>query len=181
MGSYLAIKKTIVILIFLALVFTLGWTAHSVSLSPTYSDTESPVSSIGSRLRLLTTGVAPEIASPQDWITEDRIHVYKDKIVIDVAGADWAKFTNTNSMLPVFDSDNNIVRIMPDDVEKIKPGDIISYRPIASGGIVIHRVVQTGSDEKGWYALAKGDNLPSVDPGKIRKEQILGVTAIVIY
>ncbi len=138
---------------------------------------EKPLTSI----RLYAAGIAPEKHSPQNWISEDNIHVYDNRVVIDIENPKWAKFTDTNSMDPAIDIGSNTIRIMPDDVEKIAVGDIISYESEKFGGIIIHRVVETGHDEEGWYAIAKGDNMPATDPVKVRKENVKGVAVAIIY
>lgn len=121
-----------------------------------------------------------ERASPSDWIEEENIHVYEDRVVIDLEGAEWAKFTDSNSMDPVLDKGSNAIQIIPDDPAQINEGDIISYRS-DSGSVIIHRVQETGEDEEGWYAIAKGDNNDKPDPQLVRFDDIGRVTVAVIY
>ena len=167
------------------LFFTLGWASSTILATQGAEGIETPLSS-GLSLEPLEriTGQlgitsAPEQPSPGDWISEDRIHVYDDKIVIDVEGARWAKFTDTNSMDPLFDESANTLKIMPAAPEDVHVGDIISYR--TKNGVIIHRVIATGYDDEGWFAIAKGDNLQSPDPSKVRFEQLEGVTFGIIY
>ena len=47
--------------------------------------------------------------------------------------------------------------------------------------LIVHRVVRTGYDRNGWYAIAKGDNIEQPDPDKIRFDQINGVLVAIIY
>lgn len=122
-----------------------------------------------------------EKPSPSDWIKEDQIQVLKDKIIITLNNPKWAKFTNTNSMDPLFDETSNAIEIIPQSEEDIKVGDIISYKSNLVEGIIIHRIIEKGVDEKGTYFILKGDNNKNSDPEKIRFEQIQRVLVAIIY
>jgi signal peptidase I len=122
-----------------------------------------------------------EKISPSDWIKESQIKVYDNRIIIDLENAEWAKFTDTNSMDPVIDSNANAIEIVPKSYKEIQPGDIVSYEIENVEGIIIHRVVETGFDEKGWFAVTKGDNLENNDPFKIRFSNIKRVVVAIIY
>lgn len=122
-----------------------------------------------------------EQASPNDWVKENQILVEGDKVTIKIEGAQWSKFTDTNSMDPVIDEYANAIQIIPKDPSQINVGDIVSYKSEYADGTIIHRVVEIGYDEKGWYCLMKGDNNKSNDPGKVRFSQIKRVTIAVIY
>ena len=122
-----------------------------------------------------------ELPSPKDRIREDQIHVYANRIIIDLRDAEWATFTDTNSMDPVIDYGANAIEIIPKNANEIQPGDIVSYRSTYAEGVIIHRVQEIGHDEKGWFAKLKGDNNPSSDPGKIRFNQIERVVVAIIY
>jgi len=126
------------------------------------------------------TGV-PERASPQDHIPERDIAVYGDRVVLDIQGAQWSTFTDTNSMDPVLDKGANAIQIVPQTTDDIEVGDIISYKSDYADGITIHRVIYKGEDEQGLYFIAKGDNLPTSDPGRIRFSQIKRVVVAIIY
>lgn len=126
------------------------------------------------------TGV-PDRASPQDHISERQIAVYGDRVVLDIQGAQWSTFTDTNSMDPVIDAGANAIQIVPRSHDDIAVGDIISYESEFADGITIHRVIYEGQDERGTYYVAQGDNLPTSDPGRIRFEQIKRVVVAVIY
>ena len=121
-----------------------------------------------------------ERISPADHITEDKIHVYKDHIYIDLEDAGWGTFLDTNSMDPVLDAGHNSIEIKPDSFKDIEIGDIIVYEH-EEHGYIIHRVVATGFDNDGWYCTAKGDNNYSEDPWKIRFEQIEGIVVGIFY
>ena len=122
---------------------------------------------------------AQDKPSPGSWVKEDQIKVYQDRIELDIPKASWARFTNTKSMDPVFDESAHALEILPDDADAINIGDIISYR--SSSGILVHRVVDKGSDEQGRYYIVKGDNAPLRDPFKVRFNEVKGVVVAVIY
>lgn len=122
-----------------------------------------------------------EKPSPQDWISEDQIHVTNAGVRIDIQNAEWARFTDTNSMDPVFDAGSNAIEIVPSKSSQIQIGDIVSYYSPTAGATIVHRVVETGYDEEGWYAFFKGDNINSNDPEKVRFSQIRRIVVAIIY
>ena len=119
--------------------------------------------------------------APQDRIKEEQVKVYEDKVVIDLENATWAKFVSTGSMVPTLSEDANAIEIVPQSPKDINVGDIISYISPNEEGIIIHRVVETGEDEQGWYAITKGDNNKLNDPYKVRFEQVERVLIGIIY
>ncbi len=119
--------------------------------------------------------------APSDHVKESQIHVYSDRIVLDIPKASWSSFTPTGSMIPFFDENANGIEITPKSTDDIKIGDVVSYKSDYADGIIIHRVVQEGIDDKGWYVVVKGDNNPTSDPGKIRFSQIYGVLVAIVY
>jgi len=129
----------------------------------------------------LGTGIASERASPGDRISEQQIQVFKDKILLDIKNAQWSTFTDTNSMDPVLDKGANALQVVPGSASEIQVGDIISYENDLIGGTVIHRVIETDSDEQGWFALVKGDNNPHKDANKVRFSQIKRVVVAIVY
>jgi len=159
-------KQTIIVL----LAFMLG-----LILNDAYSE----LSSLEKPLSLFQEGV--ERDSPNDWIKEDQINVYNDKVIINLKDAEWASFTDTNSMDPVIDEKANAIEIIPKSTDDIHVGDIISYKSEYADGTIIHRVIKTNSDEEGWYCIVKGDNNQNPDPGKIRFNQIKRVLIAIIY
>lgn len=122
-----------------------------------------------------------DLPSPGNHILEDSIHVYKDKIVIDIENARWAKFLDSNSMDPIIDSGANSIELVPKSPEQLQVGDIVSYESKYAEGIFIHRIIEIGEDELGWYCRLKGDNLDNIDPGRIRFNQIHGVVVGILY
>jgi hypothetical protein len=148
-------------LVFLLIVFS----TMIVSLT----DKQIPASFLGTK----------EISSPSDWIKEDQIKVYEDKVVLEINNTIWASFTNTNSMDPFLDEDSHALEIIPENENDINIGDIISYQ--TAYGVVIHRVIEKDVDEKGMYYLVKGDNNLFKDPFKVRFDEIKGVVVAIIY
>ena len=122
-----------------------------------------------------------EIASPIDRIMEEQILVLKDKVVLNIQNAEWASFTDTNSMDPIIDAGANAIEVVPESEDEINVGDIVAYESDYAEGTIIHRIVYKGQDEKGTYFVIKGDNNPVSDPGKIRFEQIKKVVVAIIY
>ena len=122
-----------------------------------------------------------EVTSPYDRIKEEQIHVYNDKVVIDLNDAEWASFTDTNSMDPVLDEGTNAIEIVPKSYNEIHTGDIVSYKSSYVDGTIIHRVKSIGYDPEGWYAIMKGDNNPTEDPEKVRFEQVKRIVVAIIY
>lgn len=126
-------------------------------------------------------GENEEQQSPANRVAEENISVFPEQVVITLGRASWASYEGTNSMDPVLDDGAHGIEISPASGESLKVGDIISFSTPLADGLVVHRIVETGHDEQGWYARSKGDNNPAVDPGKVRFEDIHGVLVAVIY
>lgn len=135
--------------------------------------------SFGEKQMPSSSFISPEVQSPSDWIKESQIKVYDDKIVLGIENATWASFTDTNSMDPFIDEDSNAIEVKPSDPDSINPGDVISYQ--TEYGVIIHRVIEKGVDERGVYYTVKGDNNGFADPFKVRFGQVKGVVVAVVY
>ena len=159
-----------------AIVFTLGWVTSNAFDS---INTENPTNSIISN-NFIGVNVFDK-ASPSDIIPQENIHVYNDKIIIEVDNPEWAMFTDTNSMDPVLDKGANALQIIPKNEEQIQVGDIISFTTDKIDGTIIHRVIETGYDDSGWYAFTKGDNNPEADTGKRRFSDVKKLLIGIIY
>ena len=122
-----------------------------------------------------------EKPSPYDWIKEEQIRLYNNRVVIEIKNPKLAAFTDTNSMDPVIDENSNAIEIMPKSYNDIHIGDVISYESEFAEGIIIHRVIDIGYDENGWFAIVKSDNSNNPDPGRIRFSQIKRILVAVIY
>jgi len=118
------------------------------------------------------------IKAPSDWIKEDQIQIYDDKIVIKVDNPSLSKYTPTGSMKPVLDYGANGVRIVPESADQIRVGDIVSFK--RGKDLIVHRVVEKAYDESGIYFITKGDN-NGVDDGKVRFKDIKYVTVALIW
>jgi signal peptidase I len=119
------------------------------------------------------------VDGPSDHIAVDNLKVFKDKAVIEKSGLKWARILDTHSMEPLLNSDSISLELLPQIPSDIELGDIISYK--AGSIVIIHRVVEIGEDDVGWYAMTKGDNNEFVDPSKVRFEDIEGVLVGILY
>jgi len=161
-------------LLSLMIIFVAGILASfTLSSLPVFSD-EKPLA-FGS---LFSDGTM-EMPSPYDWVKEEQINVYNNKVVINLENAQLAGFVDTNSMDPLLDENSNGIEIVPESIVDIHIGDVVSYR--SGEDIIIHRVVFVGVDDLGWYALMKGDNNDVRDPERVRFEQVQRVLVGVIY
>ena len=114
---------------------------------------------------------------PQDRISEKDITIYEDKIVIKLEHPTLSRYADTNSMLPVIDKGANGIRVVPQEGD-IEVGDIITFED--NNKLIVHRVIEIGTDQKGTYFITKGDN-NVFDDGKIRFEQIKYLTIGILY
>ena len=119
--------------------------------------------------------------SPYDHIKEEQIRMYDDRVEILLPGKQlsWARFADSNSMDPVFDSTANSIEIIPQSPDDIHVGDIIAFQYGES--LIVHRVVKIDYDEQGWYAQTAGDNTDMADAGKRRFEDIKYITIGILY
>lgn len=172
------------VLLLLTILFLTGFV---FGVAATYNDSPQTQAAIGEGRGIgamtarVISPLSPEKDSPFDWIKEDQIHVYDDRVVIELKNAEWATFTDTNSMDPVIDYGANAIEIVPKSTGNIHVGDIISYNSEYASGTIIHRVVEIGEDSAGWYVKTKGDNNHNTDPGKIRFSQVQRIVVAVIY
>ncbi len=120
-----------------------------------------------------------ERASPTDRVLPEQIHVYQDKIVLDVQGASWGVIQDTNSMDPILDKESNTFLITPRNEEDVTVGDIITYRH--EDKLIIHRVINISTDDKGIYYVLQGDNNMMADNKKVRFSDIQGIVIAVVY
>tara|TARA_Y100000310_G_scaffold345823_1_gene470541 strand:- start:2933 stop:3439 length:507 start_codon:yes stop_codon:yes gene_type:complete len=159
-------------------IFFLGWVGSSLAASITIPPINSGTDEQPFLENILS--FAPERPSPSNWIEEHQIHVTKNKVTLDLRDAEWATFTDTNSMDPIIDDGSNAIEIVPERHDQLKVGDIISYESDYAEGTIIHRIVEIGDDGE-WFARLKGDNLDFQDPGKIRFHQIKRVVVGILY
>jgi hypothetical protein len=164
------------LLLLVLAVFSLGWLLNTALTSFVYYDAEKPF-----YFSFVPFMAGPERASPSDHLAESQIHVYDDRVVIDVPGATWASFTDTNSMDPFFDDTANSIELAPKSPADVDVGDIISYSSGITDDLIVHRVVSKGVDSDGVFYIVKGDNNPAQDPEKVRFGQIHGVLIGILY
>ncbi len=116
--------------------------------------------------------------APHDFVQENQIEVYPDKIIININNASISKYAPTGSMKPVLDEYSNGIRIIPQSESEIHLGDIITFEE--NENLIVHRVVEIGEDFEGKYFITKGDN-NSVADGKIRFKDIKYITIGIIW
>lgn len=158
-----------------------GTNTSRPSTTTTYAVSEEAQDDGSTFITKILGGEPKELASPYDRIGEENIKVERDKVTINIANAEWSKFTDTNSMDPVIDEGTNAIQVVPKSDAEVHVGDIISYKSDYADGIIIHRVISTGYDEKGWFCTVKGDNNDREDPGRIRFSQIKRLVVAIIY
>jgi len=125
-------------------------------------------------------GNADEVDSPSDWIDESQINVYDSQVVLNIENPRFVGFSDTNSMDPIFDVEANVIEILPENINDINLGDIISFET-ENNEVYIHRVVAKDYDDEGLYFITKGDNNKNTDPIFVRWSQIIGVVVAIIY
>jgi hypothetical protein len=118
------------------------------------------------------------INAPSDFINDNKITVYEDKVIISVEGAKLSTYESTGSMLPTLGEGVNGISVVPKFPDEINVGDIVSFRK--GEQLIVHRVVEKGTDEAGLYFITKGDNSVA-DDGKIRFNDIERVLIGLIY
>jgi len=123
-------------------------------------------------------GTEKDSISPPDYLGEDNIFVYPDRVVLRITGASISNYGSTGSMKPVLDSDSNGIRIKPNSESQIKVGSIVTFK--RGNELIVHRVIDKGEDNEGIYFITKGDNNEFSD-GKIRFSEIEYITVGILY
>lgn len=116
--------------------------------------------------------------APSDFISEDKIITYPNKVVLEIENYSLSKYAPTKSMVPLFDSGANGIGIKPKSEDELHVGDIITFRQ--GKDLIVHRIVEKGIDKKGYFFITKGDN-NNITDGKIRFSQIDSVLVVLIY
>ena len=121
-------------------------------------------------------------SAPFDFVDESQIKVYDDKIVINIKDASLSRYAPTGSMKPLLDENSNGIRIVPNSENDIHIGDIITFEQEVSGQdyLIVHRVIEIGTDSNGTYFITQGDN-SNIPDGKIRFSEIKYITIGVIW
>jgi len=132
---------------------------------------------------IIYDGIKPqqnyENLAPHDWIKYEQIYTNSKGVFIKIQNPIIAEFKDTKSMLPTFSSKSYGIEIIPKSGDDIHVGDIASYK--YGNETIIHRVIEIGQDEDGWYAIFKGDNNKNPDPYKVRSDQIQRVLVGVLF
>lgn len=145
------------------LIFLLGLASMSFLNYFIFSETENPV--------LTNLGIVDNNSrqAPSDFLKENQIEVYEDRVIINVKKASISRYAPTGSMIPLLNENSNGIRIKPESENDINKGDIITFEQ--NGDLIIHRVIDIGKDSEGVYFITKGDN-NSISDGKIRFKDI---------
>ena len=116
---------------------------------------------------------------PFERISEKDISLTKEGVLIKINNPLFARFKDTKSMIPVLNQDSKAIQISPQSERDIRVGDIISFD--LDDVTIIHRVIEVGEDEFGWYAVTKGDNALNPDKEKVRFSQIRKLLVVIVY
>ena len=114
-----------------------------------------------------------------ETINKDLIIIENDRVIINENASYLSIFANTSSMIPTINHNTKAIEVMPKNYNELHIGDIIAYR--LDNDIIVHRIIDIGFDEDGFYAVTKGDNNNVVDPNKIRFQDIIGKVLVLIY
>ena len=134
-----------------------------------------------SRRRISLTISAQELPSPKPRLLHrvgyNKIRAMSKGISdsITISG-----ITNTNSMEPLIDEGHLALIEDPPRKEDLIVEDIILFFRVIDRQRVLHRIIEVGVDENGWYCITRGDNTVWID-GKIRYNNVLGVCVGIIY
>ncbi len=156
----------------LSMIFLLGFLSANILGYYLVYGTELPV--------LKDFGFSSSVNNPApfDFVKENNIEVYPNKVVINVKGASISRYAASGSMRPVLDKDSNGIRIKPESENDIHIGDIITFEQ--DNNLIVHRVISIGTDSEGFYFITRGDNNP-VNDGKVRFKDIKYLTIALIY
>lgn len=125
----------------------------------------------------LMDGMQKTYISPNDSVNISNFWFYDEGILIHTDGNAFSDYRivtiqNTGSMRPTLDYGHAIIIKKPYGQDELHVGDIVMFK-------YIHRIIQIGYDDEGWYAITKGDNNYTADVGKLRfsevKWKVIGV------
>lgn len=116
--------------------------------------------------------------APFDFIKENQIEIYDDKVVINVKDASLSRYAPTGSMKPLLDENANGIRIVPESEDEIHVGDVITFQE--GNDLIVHRVIEKGIDNEGVYFITKGDN-NSISDNMIRFKDIKYLTIGIVW
>ena len=120
-----------------------------------------------------------ETPYPQDRINPDQISVQNNQFAVkNLTNLRFVKLKNAYSMYPVLAEGSHVIETTDFTKDSLKLGDIVSFQD--TDNLIIHRILEVGNDEQGWYVITKGDN-NDLDDGKVRFDQLKGVVVAIIY
>ena len=116
--------------------------------------------------------------APSDFISEDNILTYPNRVVLELEDYKISRYAPTKSMVPVLDAGANGIGITPESADDLSVGDIITFRD--GNDLIVHRIIEKGVDFEGDYFITKGDN-NTISDGKVRFDQVDTVLVALIY
>ncbi len=119
------------------------------------------------------------VMPPEVRISLDNLFFSEDRVVIMVDDLIPGIIAPSNSMSPLLGADHIVLEKVPESEKEIFVGDIIIFEE--DNNRIIHRVIEIGEDEQGWYAITRGDNNIAPDRNKVRFQQVKGITVGIIY
>lgn len=117
--------------------------------------------------------------TPKNRVDLSDLHFTERTVVLNIDGAMPGVIAPSNSMAPLLSADNVVLEKVAESPGDVFVGDIIIFEQ--DGIRIIHRVIEIGWDESGWYAITKGDNNPQPDSEKVRFGQIRGLVVGIVY
>ncbi len=118
------------------------------------------------------------ISENAERVNLSQIGIEPNRITINISNPSISKYANTSSMNHMITENTKGINIVPKSPDEIKAGDIITYEQ--DNILIVHRVIETGTDDNGWYSIAKGDSAEQPD-GKIRFSQIKSILIGILY
>jgi hypothetical protein len=122
--------------------------------------------------------VIGDVGAPSTWVADEEIILFDNEVLLRIENVSMSRYASTGSMLPTLGRNSRGLVVVPRDVGQVGVGDIVSFRDF--GRLIVHRVVEKGTDEEGVYFITKGDNSDFLD-GKIRFEDIEHVLIGILY
>jgi signal peptidase I len=117
--------------------------------------------------------------APETHVPISDILVSQSKVIISVPDLQQGIVAASQSMDPYLDENDVVLEVKVTDPAEIHEEDIIVFQ--RGEERIIHRVIEIGHDEEGWYARTKGDNNIRADPEKVRFSDVRGLVVGVIY
>ncbi|MBT3398179.1 S26 family signal peptidase [archaeon] len=133
---------------------------------------------LGAEMPLGMGAWGADVEAPSDYVGSDDVFIRGNEVVLRIPDASLSRYAPTGSMRPVLDVGTTGVRIIPQGEDEISVGDIVTFQ--RGFDLIVHRVIEKGTDSEGIYFVTKGDNSDMAD-GKIRFEDIRYKTIALIY